>query len=216
MQTVNVFLCFLKHVSVNCTRLLYFIQSNHSIAWYIRELEVPVPDSRHGGGTVAPLIKILPCLLRLCIYTPNGNQFVRPLPKIHPTIADAIATQTSLQHLELHFAVLVHTDQTFNAIRHLTNLRHLDLLWTTFDKSQLPNLCSQPQPKASGVTKLAISCINLMSLFGKPELGPIDLLKVTHLNIHLLHVDPSDFNQFISAAKFLERLEITIGIFIGL
>ena len=48
---------------------------------------------------------------------------------------DAIATQSPLRHLELHFAVLVHTDQIFNVIHHLTNLHHLDLLWTTFDES---------------------------------------------------------------------------------
>jgi hypothetical protein len=213
MQAVYEFV--LKHVSENCARLLYTNQ-NYSVAQYIHELEVPVPDSRYGGGAVAPLIKTLPRLLRLCIYVPNRNRFIYPLSKIHHTIVDAIATRSSLRHLELRFAVLAHTDQIFNVIRHLTNLHHLDLLGTTFDESQLPNPHSQPQPKASGVTKLTISCVSLMSLLGKPDSGPIDLLKITQLNIHLIHVDPSDFNQLVSAAKSLEQLEITIGIFIGL
>ena len=129
---------------------------------------------------------------------------------------DAIATRSSLQHLELHFAILAHTDQIFNVIHHLTHLHHLDLLWTTFEKSQMPNLHSWPQPEVPGVTKLRITCIRLMSLLGQLESGPIDLLKITHLHIHLIHVDPSNFNQFISNAKSLERLEIIVGVYIGL
>ena len=64
---------YLKYASVNCACLLQLIQSDHSIAQYIRELEVPVPNSRHGGGAVVLLIKILPRLLRLRIYVPDGN-----------------------------------------------------------------------------------------------------------------------------------------------
>ena len=157
---------------MNCARLLQLIQSDHSISQYICELEVPVPDFRRGGGAVVLLIKILPQLLRLRIYVPTGNRFIYPLSKIHPTIVDAIATRSPLWHLELHFAVLAHTDQIFNVIRHLTNLHHLDLLWTTFDESQMPNLRSQPQSKAPGVTKLRITCIRLMSLLVHSSLWP--------------------------------------------
>ena len=202
---------------MTCACLLQSIQSNHSIAQYIRELEVPVPNSFQGGaGAIALLIKIVPRLLRLHIYVPNRNRFIYPLSKIHPTIIDAIATQSSLQHLELHFATLVHIDQLFNVIHCLTNLHDLDLCWTTFDEPQLPNPHSQPQPKVSGIKRLTITCLGLINLLGKPELGPIDLLELTHLHIHLNHVDPSDFNQFISAAKSLEQLEITVGTFVGL
>ena len=83
---------YLKYASVNCTCLLQLIQSDHSITQYICELEVPVPNSHHSGGAVVPLIKILPWLLRLHIYVPDGNQFIYPLSKVHPIIMDAIAT----------------------------------------------------------------------------------------------------------------------------
>ena len=135
----------LNYASVNCARLLNVIELDHSITQYICELEVPVPDSRHSGSAVAPLIKNLPHLLHLCVYVPNGNQFVHPLSKMHPTIMDAIATRASLQHLELHFVILDDTNQIFHLIRHLTNLHDLDLLCTMFDVTQ-PH--SQPQPKA--------------------------------------------------------------------
>ena len=204
---------FLNYASVNCVRLLNVIESDHSIAQYIRELEVPVPNSCHGGSAVVPLIKNLLHLLRLCVYIPNGNWFVHPLSKMHPTIMDTIATRASLQHLELHFVVLDDTNQIFRLIRHLTNLHDLDLLCTMFDVAQLH---SQSQPKASRVTKLAISCTSLMRLLGHPESGPIDLLKITHLKVPLFYADPSDFNRLVSAAMSLERLEITVGIFVGL
>ena len=53
--------------------LFQLIQSDHSIVQYICKLEVPVPDSHHGGGAVVLLIKILPQLLHLHIYIPDEN-----------------------------------------------------------------------------------------------------------------------------------------------
>ena len=112
--------------------------------------------------------------------------------------------------------MLEHSDQLIHIIRHLTNLCTLDLLFTSLDSLQLSDPCSQPQAKASGVTTLKISSISAAELFGKPELGLIDLLKVAYLEIHVVGPNTSDLNGLISAATSLEKLKIKAGCCVGL
>ena len=63
---------------------------------------------------------------------------------------------------------------------------------------------------------LKISSITAVELFGKPELGLINLLKVTYLKIHVVGLNTSDLNRLISTATFLEKLKIKAGCCIDL
>ena len=101
---------------MNCLCLLHVIQSaplqGCSITQHIHNLVVPAIG---GACCVAQLIELFPHLLRLCVYVPCGSWFIYPLAS---AIVNAIAMQTLIQCLELHFAMLECSDQLIHIIHH--------------------------------------------------------------------------------------------------